>query len=87
MSSHLGFPMTSRLGSPMTSHLSSPGTSPMISHLSSASAWKTGWKNGWHQPTTTAAHLGYDFGHNVFPALIVFALVIFVVVKLARRKS
>ena len=87
MTSHMGSPMTTRLSSPMTSHLSSPGSSPMFSHLSSPSAWKTGWKNGWHQPTTTAAHLGHDFGHNVFPALIVFALVIFVVVKLARRKS
>jgi hypothetical protein len=59
----------------------------MISHLSSPSAWMTGWKNGWDQPTNTAARLGHDFGHNVFPALIVFALVIFVVVKLARRRS
>ena len=59
----------------------------MTTHLSSPAAWMTGWKSGWDQPTNTAARLGYDFGHNVFPALIVVALAVFFAVKLARRRS
>ena len=70
----------------MTTHLSSP----MTTHPSSPFARMTGWKNGWDQPTNTAARLGHDFGHNVLPALIVFAfvvVVVFFVVKLARGKG
>ena len=51
------------------------------------SAWMTGWKNGWDQPTNTAARIGHDFGHNVLPALIVFALVVLFVARMARRRS
>jgi len=47
----------------------------------------TGWKNGWDQPTNTAARIGHDFGHNVLPALIVFALVVLFVARMARRRS
>jgi hypothetical protein len=47
----------------------------------------TGWKSGWGQPTNTAGRLGYDFGHNVLPVLIVLALAVFLAVKLARRRS
>lgn len=67
----------------MTTHLSSP----MTTHLSFPSVRMTGWKNGWDQPTNTAARLGWDFGHYVLPALIVFVFVVFLVVKLARRRS
>lgn len=59
----------------------------MTTHLSSPSAWTTGWKNGWNQPTNTAARIGHDFGHNVLPALIVFALVVLFVARMARRRS
>jgi hypothetical protein len=59
----------------------------MTTHLNSPAAWMTSWKNGWNQPANTAARLGYDFGHNVLPALIIFAIVIFSVVKLARRRG
>ncbi len=83
MTTHLSFPMTTHLSFPMTTHLSFP----MTTHLSSPSAWMTGSKNGWNQPTNTAASLGYGFGHNVLPALIVFAFVVFFVVKLARRRG
>ena len=57
----------------------------MTTHLSFPSARMTGWKNGWDQPTNTAARLGHDFGHNVLPALIVFAFVTFFVAKLGLR--
>ena len=50
-------------------------------------AWVRGWKNGWDQPTTTAARLGHDFGHNVFLALIVFAVIVFFFARMARRRS
>jgi hypothetical protein len=46
-----------------------------------------GWKNGLNQPSGRAASLGYGFGHNVLPALIVVALVVFLVVKLAHRRG
>lgn len=59
----------------------------MTTHLSFPSARMTGWKNGWDQPTNTAARLGYDFGHNLLPALIVLGFVVLFVVKLARRRS
>ena len=59
----------------------------MTTHLSSPSAWMTGWKNGWDQPTNTAAHLGYDFGHYMLPGLIVLAFVVFFIAKLARKRS
>jgi ABC-type dipeptide/oligopeptide/nickel transport system permease component len=47
----------------------------------------TRWKNGWDQPTNTAARLGNDFGHYVLPALVVFAVVVFFVARMARRKT
>jgi hypothetical protein len=59
----------------------------MTTHLSFPSARMTGWKNGWDQPANTAAGLGHDFGHNVLPALIVFAFVTFFVAKLGRRRG
>jgi hypothetical protein len=59
----------------------------MITHLSFPSARMTGWKNGGDQPTNTAARLGHDVGHNVLPALIVFAFVILFVAKLGRRRG
>jgi hypothetical protein len=59
----------------------------MTNHLSSLSARMTGWKNGWNQPTNTAARLGQDFGHNVLPALIILAFVVFFAAKLARRRN
>jgi hypothetical protein len=59
----------------------------MTTHLSSPSAWMTGWKKGWDQPTNTAARIGRDIGHNVLPALIVFALVVLFVARMARRRS
>jgi ABC-type dipeptide/oligopeptide/nickel transport system permease component len=59
----------------------------MTTHLNSPSAWMTRWKNGWDQPTNTAARLGNDFGHYVLPALVVFAVVVFFVARMARRKT
>jgi hypothetical protein len=59
----------------------------MTTHLSSPSAWVTDWKNGWDQPTNTAALIGHDFGHNVLPALIVFALVVLFVARTTFRRS
>jgi hypothetical protein len=48
------------------------------------SQWVTCWKYGWDESTTTASRFGYDFGHNVLPALLVLAVIILAVIVLAR---
>jgi hypothetical protein len=49
------------------------------------SQWTTCWKYGWDQPTTLMARIGYDFGHNVLPVLIVVAVIVFVVMRSMSR--
>ncbi len=66
----------------------------MITDLAAATpactgTWQQKWNCGWKQPTTTSAavgHAGYDFGHNLLPALFVL-LVIVLVVRAAKRRG
>jgi hypothetical protein len=51
------------------------------------SQWATCWKYGWDESTTTASRLGYDFGHNALPALLVLAVIILAVIVLARSMA
>ena len=68
----------------LSSGRSSSGT--WLARPPSPSAWVGGWKNGWDQPTNTAARIGHDFGHSLFLALIVFAVVFFFA-RMARRRG
>jgi hypothetical protein len=43
------------------------------------SEWTTCWKYGWDQPTTLVTRIGYDFGHNVLPVLIIVAVIVLLV--------
>jgi hypothetical protein len=48
----------------------------------SPSQWATCWKYGWDEPTTNLmSRLGYDFGHNVLPVLIVLAIIAVLLLK------
>jgi hypothetical protein len=47
------------------------------------SQWTTCFKYGWDEPTSTMARLGHDFGHNVLLALIVLAVIVFLVMRSA----
>lgn len=71
----------------MTIHQSSePSYSAIrLGRPPSPSAWMTGWKNGWDQPTSTAARMGHDFGHTAFLALIVVAVIVFILARMTRR--
>ncbi len=52
----------------------------------STGSWAQKWKCGWNEPTATAAHAGYFTGHDVLPALIVLAVVVFLVAGAVRRR-
>lgn len=73
----------------MTIHLSSEASCPGsgLGRPPSPSVWITGGKNRWDQPTSTVARMGHDFGHNLVPALVVFAVVVFLVARTARRRA
>jgi len=74
---------------PVTTHL---GPEPsfcsggsLLSKLTS-SRWATCWNYGMHQPVPGwLTRVGYDFGHNVAPALAVLAVIVVAVIFLARR--
>jgi hypothetical protein len=52
----------------------------------SPSQWTTCWKYGWNEPTSTMmSRIGNDFGHNVLPALIILAVIAFLVIKSVSR--
>jgi hypothetical protein len=65
----------------------------MITHHAAAAArctgtWSQKWKCGWNQPVPPAVtHAGYDFGHNLLPALAVLAVVILIARSVKRRKK
>ena len=50
----------------------------------SPSQWTTCWKYGWNEPTMMS-RIGYDFGHDVLPALIILAVIAFLVIKSVSR--
>ena len=57
----------------------------LLSKLLTPSQWATCWNYGTHQPAPGwLTRTGYDFGHNVFPALAVLALIV-AGIFLARR--
>ena len=47
--------------------------------------WATCWKYGWDEPTNLVARMGYDFGHNVLPVLIVLGVIVFLVMRSVSR--
>jgi hypothetical protein len=48
--------------------------------------WATCWDHGWHEPPPGwLAHAGYDFGHNVGPALIILVIGFLAVLALMKR--
>jgi hypothetical protein len=49
------------------------------------SQWATCWKYGWDEPTNLMARLGHDFGHDVFPVLIILAIIVFLVMRSISR--
>jgi hypothetical protein len=62
----------------------------MNTHLTAAACsgtWSQKLKCGWNEPTTTAAHAGSTFGHDVLPALILLAVVILVIMAARKRKG
>ena len=65
----------------------------MSTHLAAGAAachagsWLQRWKCGWGQPAAGAAHAGYDFGHNVLPALVVLAVVLLAAGAMRKRKN
>ena len=75
---------------PVTTHL---GPEPsycvgrtLLSKLLTPSQWATCWNYGMHQPVSGGlTRVGYDFGHNVLPALAVLALIDVAGIFLARR--
>jgi hypothetical protein len=46
--------------------------------------WATCWKYGWSESSTMASRVGYDFGHNVVPVLVVLIVIVLAVIALAR---
>ena len=51
-----------------------------------AGTWQQRWNCGWNNHDTAAYRAGYDFGHNIIPALFVlFAIVL--VVRFARKRK
>jgi hypothetical protein len=75
---------------PVTTHL---GPEPsycvgrtLLSKLLTPSQWATCWNYGMHQPVPGwLTRVGYDFGHNVAPALAGLAVIVVAVIFLARR--
>jgi hypothetical protein len=65
----------------------------MITHHAVAAAsctgtWQQRWNCGWNKPVSpTVAQSGYDFGHTLLPALVVLAVVIFLVRVAKKRKK
>jgi hypothetical protein len=58
----------------------------LLSKPLTSAEWATCWKYGWHQPVPGwLARAGYDFGHNVAPALIILAIGFVAVLALMRR--
>ena len=58
----------------------------LLSKPPTPSQWATCWKHGMHQPVPGwLTQVGYDFGHNVLPALTVLALIVIAGFFLARR--
>jgi hypothetical protein len=57
-------------------HLGRPLTPPQ---------WATCWRYGWNEPTTLMARIGQDFGHDVLPALIILAVIVFLVMRSISR--
>ena len=49
------------------------------------SQWTTCWKYGWDEPTNLMGRLGHDFGHNVFPVLVILAIIILFLVRVLIR--
>jgi hypothetical protein len=45
------------------------------------SEWATCFKYGWDEPTTLAARIGHDFGHDVLSVVIILAVIAFLIVK------
>jgi hypothetical protein len=45
------------------------------------SQWAACWKYGWDEPTTTIARIGHDFGHDVLLALLVLAVMVFLLIR------
>jgi hypothetical protein len=45
----------------------------------SPSQWTTCWKYGWSEPTNLMARVGYDFGHDVLPVLIILGVIVVIV--------
>ena len=75
---------------PVTAHLGPEpsycdGRTPLSKPLT-PSQWATCWNYGMHQPVPGwLTRAGYDFGHNVLPALAVLAVIALAVIVLARR--
>ena len=75
---------------PVTTHL---GPEPsycvgrtVLSKLLTPSHWATCWNYGMHQPVPGwLTRVGYDFGHNVAPALAGLAVMVVAIIFLARR--
>ncbi len=75
---------------PATTHL---GPEPsycvgrtLLSKPLTPSQWATCWNYGMHQPVPGwLTRVGYDFGHNVLPALAVLAVIVIAGIFLARR--
>ena len=75
---------------PATTHLG-PGPSycvgrTLLSKPLPPSQWATCWNYGMHQPVPGwLTPAGYDFGHNVLPALAVLAVIVIAGIFLVRR--
>ena len=63
----------------------------MITNLAATAAncttgtWQQKWNCGWNHPDPAAVRAGYEFGHNIFPALFVLAVVIFLYRAVKKR--
>ena len=67
----------------------SPGPEPSYCHLHlgtpSPSEWTTCFRYGWDEPTNLASRIGYDFGHNVLPVLIILGVIAFLILRRMSR--
>ncbi len=58
----------------------------LLSKLLPPSQWATCWNYGMHQPVPGwLTRVGYDFGHNVVPALVVLAVIVAAGIFAVRR--
>ena len=58
----------------------------LLSKLLSPSQWATCWSDGMHQPVPGwLTRVGYDFGHDVVPALAVLAVIVVASIFAMRR--